>query len=78
MVTEHFRVWLEEYFLQPLKGDPRQKTGRSDRRTTYPISFVQCLGHNVLIVCDEAIKAEQTQSFLWRNTTHCFNAREGF
>jgi hypothetical protein len=25
VVTEHFRVWLEEYFLQPLRSDPRQK-----------------------------------------------------
>ena len=59
MVTEHSRVWLEEYFLQPLtKVTHFKKVGRSDQRTTYPISFVECLGHNVHIVRDEAIKAK--------------------
>jgi hypothetical protein len=36
---------------------------------TYPISFVECLRHNVQIVCDEAIKAKQTWGLLQRNMT---------
>lgn len=47
MITEHFRERLEEYFFQPLEVAHIKKTVRGDKPTTYPISFVQCLGHNV-------------------------------
>lgn len=58
MITEHFRVRLEEYFFQPLEVTYIKQIVRSDKTTTYPISFVECLGHNVHIVRDEAIEAK--------------------
>ena len=58
MITEHFRIRLEEYFFQPLEVTHVNKIVRGDKPTTCPISFVECLGHNVLTVRDEAVKAE--------------------
>jgi hypothetical protein len=58
MITEHFRVRLEEYFFQPLQVTHIKKIVRSDKTTTYPISFVECLGHYVQTVRDEAVKAK--------------------
>jgi hypothetical protein len=46
--------------------DWRQKSGPKDERNTYPISFVECLGHDFLIICDEAIKTKQAWGFLPR------------
>lgn len=45
------------------------RVGRSGQRATYPISFVEGLGHNVRIVCDEAIETKQTKGFLEKNRT---------
>ena len=58
MITEHFRVRLEEYFFQPLEETHIKKIVRSDKMATYPISFVKCLGHNVQTVRDDAVKAK--------------------
>jgi hypothetical protein len=58
MVTEHFGVWLEKYLLQSLEViDVKDIEGKSTRKP-YPISFVERFGHNVLIICDETIKAK--------------------
>lgn len=58
MITEHFRVRLEEYFFQPLEVTHIKKIVRGNKTTTCPISFVKCLGHNVQAVRDEAVKAK--------------------
>ncbi len=59
VVTEHFRVWFEEYFFQPLEMSwIKKKMNHSDQRTTYPISFVERLRHNVHTVCHETVKAK--------------------
>jgi hypothetical protein len=40
MVTEHFREWLEEYFLQPLIEDLRQKGWM--QRQKYHLPHIFC------------------------------------
>jgi hypothetical protein len=42
VVTEHFFVWLEKYFLQSLEATFVRKTMRTEeQRIRYPISFVE-------------------------------------
>ena len=60
VVTEHFRVWLEKYFLQSLEAMNVKIYGQMSRKKTHPISLVECFGHNVQIICNEAIKTKET------------------
>jgi len=70
---KHFGVWLEEYFLQPLQMTCVKKmVPKMKKKNTYPISFVECLGHDILAVRDEAIKTKQAWGFLQKKTRRPF------